>query len=85
MEFTLIAKFFGEIALDLAKPKLGEAIDRRLSPSAIKKALNQAVDEADRQVPGLFASYERDGLKGSDRFLNEAFRGTAIAELKKPL
>ena len=89
MEFTLIAKFFGELAMDLAKSELGsglgEAVDRRLSDSAIKNALNQAVGEADRKVPRLFAPYERDGLKGSDRFLNEAFRGTAIAELKKPL
>jgi len=85
MEFTLIAKFFGGLALDLVKPKLGEAIDHALSPSAIEKALNQAVSEADREVPELFAPYERDGLGGIDRFLDKSFRGTAIAQLKKPL
>ncbi|MBE9059812.1 HEAT repeat domain-containing protein [cf. Phormidesmis sp. LEGE 11477] len=89
MELTLIAKFFGGLALDLAKSELssglGEAIDRKLSDSAIKDALNQAVGEADGKVPRLFATYERDGLKGTDRFLSEAFRGTAISELKKPL
>ena len=85
MEFTWVAKFFGGLALDLAKSKLGEAVDQKLSPSAIKDALNQAVGEADKTVPELFTSYERDGLKGTDRFLNEAFRGTAITELKRPL
>ena len=85
MVMATIATFFGGLALDLAKAEIGDAIGQRLSGDAIKEALQQAVGVADGEVPELFWPYERQGLRGADRFLNNAFGQTAIAELKKPL
>ena len=82
MVWAAIGTFFGGLALDVVKSKAGEAIDQRLSGDAVKETIQQAVDTADSKVPELFAPYERQGLKGIDRFLNGAFRGEAIAQLK---
>ena len=85
MVVTTVATFFGGWALDVAKQKAGETLDHRLNPSAVERALKQAVSAAEKEVPELFVSYEKDGLRGVDRFLNNAFKETAIAELQKPL
>lgn len=81
MVMTTVATFFGGWALDLVKGKAGETLDRKLNPSAVERALKQAVGVAEKEVPELFAPYEKDGLQGIDRFLNNAFKETAIADL----
>ncbi len=85
MVMATIGTFLGGWALDVAKDKVGDAVDQRLSGDSIKEAIQQAVRVADGDVPELFAPYERQGLKGIDRFLNGAFREVAIAQLQKPL
>ena len=85
MVVTTIATFFGDWALDLVKGKAGATLDHRLNPSAVERALKQAVDTAEKTEPELFAPYEKDGLRGIDRFLNNAFKETAVTELQKPL
>ena len=85
MVWVTIGTILGGFALDVVKSKASDAIDRTLSDDAVKEAIQEAVSAADGEVPELFAPYERQGLKGIDRFLNGAFREVAIAELKKPL
>ncbi len=85
MVVTTVATFFGGWALDLVKEKAGETLDHKLNSSTVERALKQAVSAAEKEVPELFSSYEKDGLRGIDRFLNNAFKETAIAELQKPL
>ena len=85
MVAATIGAFFGGWALEVAKDKVGDAVDQRLSGDSIKEAIQQAVSAADGEVPELFARYERQGLRGTERFLNGAFREVAIAQLQKPL
>lgn len=85
MVVTTIATFFGSWALDGLKQKANETLDHRLNQSDVERALQKAVGAAEKEVPELFASYEKDGLQGIDRFLNNAFKETAVTELQKPL
>ncbi len=85
MVVTMIGTFLSGWALDVAKQKAGATLDHRLNPSAVERALKQAVGTAEKEVPELFAPYEKDGLQGIDRFLNNAFKETAVTELQKPL
>ncbi|MBE9097956.1 HEAT repeat domain-containing protein [Vacuolonema iberomarrocanum] len=89
MVFETAALFAGSWLVNLGKQKLGEillqGIDQKLNPSDFQRLLDQAVQEANKQVPELFMACEMDGLKGARRFVSQFLVGRAIEELQKPL
>jgi predicted NACHT family NTPase len=79
-----------EIALTFAFEKVGEAllsgIDAQLNPGEVEGFLKQALQAAHRAEDKLFYfSFQKEGVQGYDKFLNQFFKGAARGELQKPL
>lgn len=78
-----------ETLLAVATEQVGAAllsgISAKLNPKDIELFLKQAIQTANDTHPELFSAYEQDGLKGYGKFLNQFFKGRALAELQKPL
>ncbi|NJN22621.1 MAG: hypothetical protein HC812_17405 [Leptolyngbya sp. RL_3_1] len=79
-----------EIALTFAFEKVGEAlltgIDAQLNPGEVEGFLKQALQAAHGKEKNLFYfSFQKEGLQGYDKFLNQFFKGPARRELQKPL
>ena len=82
---AMIAGWVGEfVTLEIAKSLLS-GVGGKLHQSDLEKALKASAETACEHEEGLFYRCQKDGIKGSAKFLNQFFQIKAIEELQKPL
>ena len=81
----IITGWVGEfVTVEIAK-LLVSGVGSKLHYSDLEKALKSSAKEACEQEEGLFSRCQKDGIKGSAKFLNKFFQGKGFHELRKPL
>ena len=81
----IITGWVGEfVTVEIAK-LLVSGVGSKLHHNDLEKALKSSAKEACEQEEGLFYRCQKDGIKGSAKFLNKFFQGKGFHELQKPL